>query len=132
MRASRIIVVIWLCLLFVVSTNRCVIAAAFPAEIEECCPSEQKGNSEGSSPCSGSDCAPCATLGVNLAALAPPAVPPPVWTEEREFAEMMRRLAEAILAEVAAAPPDPVSIPAPLWLDVMKKALPVRGPSLVA
>lgn len=132
MRPIRAILVFCLALLFVGSTNRCAIAAAYPAEVEKCCNNEQAPDSDHGTPCQESGCAPCATLGVNLAALTPLAVPAPVWTEEREFAEVMRRLAEAIVAEVAATPPDPGSIPAPPWLDVMKKSLPVRGPSLVA
>lgn len=135
MRAFRAILIICLALLFVVSTNRCAIAAAFPVEVEKCCPSEQTpGESEHGSPCSGTDCGLCATLesGVNLSALTPLTVTAPVWTEDHDIVELMRRLAAAAVEEVPAAPPDPVSIPAPAWFDVMKKALPVRGPSLAA
>ena len=135
MQPARTILVAFLGLLFVVSTNRCAIAAAFPGEAtEECCPSERApGESERGLPC-GKECAPCATLesGVNLAALVPLSVPAPVWTEAYEFAELMRRLWVAVVAEVSAAPPDPAAIPPPPWCDVMMKALPVRGPSLVA
>ena len=135
MRFVRTILFVALALLFVVSTNRCVIAAAFPGEVKECCPDEQSsGKSEGDRPCDGTGCAPCATLesGVNLAALIPLSVPAPVWTEAYEFAELMRMLAATVVEDVAAAPPDPAAIPPPPWCDVMVKALPVRGPSLVA
>ena len=61
--ASRAIFVAFLALLFVFSTNRCAIAAAFPGEVEECCPNEKSsGDSERGLPCGGKDCAPCATL----------------------------------------------------------------------
>jgi len=135
MLASRAIFVAFLSLLFVFSTNRCAIAAAFPSEVEECCANERApGDSERGLPCGAKECAPCATLesGVNLAALAPLAVPAPVWTEDYELAALMRRLAVAAAEEVSAAPPDPAAIPPPPWCDVMTKALPVRGPSLVA
>jgi hypothetical protein len=133
MRPIHAILVFCLALLFVGSTNRCAIAAAYPAEVEKCCAGEQApADSDHGKPCGESGCAPCATLGVNLAALTPLAVPAPVWTEECEIAEVIRRLAEAIVAVVAEPPPDPASIPAPPWLNVMKNSLPVRGPSLVA
>ena len=135
MRSCRAIFVAFLALLFVFSTNRCLIAAAFPAEIEECCENERvPGDSERGLPCGGKECAPCATLesGVHLAALVPLSVPAPVWTEADEFEELMRRLAVAAAEEGSAAPPDPAAIPPPPWCDVMAKALPVRGPSLVA
>lgn len=124
-----------LALMFVFSTNRCAIAAAFPDEVDVCCEDERvPGDSERGLPCGGKDCAPCATLesGVNLAALTPLAVPAPVWTEACEFAELMQRLAATVVEEGSAAPPDPAAIPMPSWCDVMMRALPVRGPSLVA
>ncbi|MEO8353573.1 MAG: hypothetical protein ABI680_17730 [Chthoniobacteraceae bacterium] len=135
MRSFRAIFVAFLALLFLFSTNRCVIAAAFPDEVEECCPGEiSSGESERGLPCGGKDCVPCASLesGVNLASLVPFALAAPVWTDDVEFAELMRRLAVTALQDVAADPPDPAAIPPPPWCDVMVKALPVRGPSLVA
>ncbi len=135
MRPFRAILAIAFSLLFVFSTNRCAIAAAFPGEVEECCPGERApGDSERGQPCGGKDCLPCATLesGVNLAALVPFAIAAPLWIDDVEFAELMRRLALTALQEIAAKPPDPAAIPPPPWCDVMAKALPVRGPSLVA
>ena len=135
MRFSRAICSLIFSLVFVVATNRCAIAAAFPDEVEECCPSEKpSGESERGLPCGGKDCAPCATLesGVNLASLVPLTIAAPVWTDDVEFAEWIRRLAVTALQEVPAAPPDPAAIPPPPWCDVMAKALPVRGPSLLA
>lgn len=135
MQAFRAILTALLALLFVVSTNLCAIAAAFPGEIEECCEHEQApGNSEHGLPCNGKECAPCLTLesGVNLAALAPFVVPAPVWTEDHDFAEFMRRMVAAAIQEVPAPPPNAEQIPSPPWFDVMKKAQPVRGPSHVA
>ena len=135
MRSLRIILFVAFALLFVVSTNRCVIAAAFPGEVQECCPDDQSSGKSGSDrPCNGKDCASCATLesGVNFAALAPLAVPAPVWMEDRLFAELMRRLAAVAVDEVGGFTPDPAAMPSPPWCDVMSKALPVRGPSLAA
>lgn len=135
MQALRAIFVAILALLFVFSTNRCAIAAAFPAEVEECCSNENSsGESERGLPCGGNDCAPCATLesGVNLASLVPLTIPAPVWADDEGFAELMRRLTVAAVEEVSSTPPDPAAIPPPPWCDVMMKALPVRGPSLVA
>ena len=134
MRPFRTIFVAYIALLFVFSTNRCAIAAAFPGEVEDCCPSEKpSGESERGLPCGGGDCVPCATLesGVNLAALVPLTITAPVWTDAEDFTELMRRLAAAVVEEVPAAPPDPAALPPPPWCDVMMKALPVRGPSLV-
>lgn len=138
MRHLRAILFVAFALLFVVSTNRCAIAAALPGEVgevEECCPNENSpGESERGLPCGGKDCAPCATLeyGVNLSSLGPLSAPAPVWTEAYEFSKLMQRLAAAVVEEICDAPPDPVAMPSPPWCDVMSKALPVRGPSLVA
>ncbi len=138
MRSLRAILFAAFAVLFVVSTNRCVIAAAFPdvkGGAAECCLSEKStGESERSQPCSENDCAPCVTLdsGVNLASLVPLVLPVPVWTEAGDLAELMKRLAAVVAKESCKAPPDPAAIPPPPWCDVMMKALPVRGPSLVA
>ena len=135
MQFLRAIFVVFFALLFEFSTNRCAIAAAFPGEVGECCENERApDDSERGLPCSGRECAPCATLesGVNLTALTPLAAPARVWTDDEDFAELMRRLAVAVVEEISAAPPDPAAIPPPPWCDVMTKALPVRGPSLVA
>ena len=135
MRLPRIFFALLLALLFVLGTNRCLIAAAFPGEVEKCCEQERPpGNADRESPCDGKDCASCATLesGANLAALVPLAMPATVWTEADSFAALMRRLVAVVMVEVRAAPPDPSAIPPPPWCDVMMKALPVRGPSVVA
>ena len=135
MRSLRIILFVAFALLFVVSTNRCVIAAAFPGEVKECCPDDQSSGKSGSDrPCNGKDCESCATLesGATLAALAPLAVTAPVWTEDRLLAELTRRLADVAVDEVDLFTSDPAAIPPPPWCDVMVMALPVRGPSLVA
>lgn len=135
MQSVRAIFVAFLALLFVFSTNRCAIAAAFPGEVEECCPSETPpGESERGSPCGGNDCAPCATLesGVHLATLVPLTITAPVWTDAEDFAELMRRLMVAAVEDAPMALPDPAAIPPPPWCDLLTKALPVRGPSLVA
>lgn len=135
MRLPRVFFALLLALLFVVSTNRCVIAAAFPSEVEECCPNEKlPGESERDLPCDGKDCASCATLesGANLAALVPLSLPAPVWTEDQDFAAWMLRLLAILVAEVGVPGNDPATLPSLTWLEVMTKALPVRGPSLVA
>lgn len=134
MRPLRALLVIAFAFLFVFSTNRCAIAAAFPGQVEECCETDRAPDDSERSPCGSRECAPCAILesGVNLAALAPLVMPAPVWMEDHEFAELMQRLAATVVEEIAAAPPDPAAIPPPPWFDEMMKALPVRGPSLSA
>lgn len=135
MRLFRPISAALMAFVFVFSTNRCAIAAAFPIQVEECCPGENpSGDSEAGLTCSGNDCLQCATLdsGVHPASLVPLTATAPVWTEAHEFAERMRRLAIAVVQEVSAAPPDRATYPPPPWCVVMMKALPVRGPSLVA
>ena len=133
MQPARTILVAFLGLLFVVSTNTCALAAAFLEKGDPCCENERvPGPAQDETPCRSGDCAPCATLesGVNLAALVPLSAPVVVWTEDFEIAELMRRLARAARDEMPAAPPDPATIPSPPWRDVLKKAQPVRGPSL--
>ncbi len=134
MRTFRTIFAAFLALLFVSSTNRCAIAAAFPGEVEECCPGEEsRGKSERGLPCGGKDCAPCATLesGVNLGSLVPLTITTPVWRDDDDIAALLRRLVAASLAESDETPPEPEAIPSPPWRDGLMKALPVRGPSLV-
>jgi hypothetical protein len=126
---------VFIALLFVFSTNRCTIAAAFPNEAEQCCLSERTpGDSERGQPCSGKDCLPCVTLesGFPLVSLIPLTIAAPVWTDAEAFADFMRRLMVAVVEDIPAAPPDPTTIPLPPWCDVLTKSLPVRGPSLVA
>ena len=115
MRLPRIFFALFLALLFVLGTNRCLIAAAFPGEVDKCCEQEHApGDSDRGFPCDGKNCAPCATLesGVNFATLAPFAVPAPVWTEAHEFGELMRLLAATLVEDVVATPPDPAAISA--------------------
>jgi hypothetical protein len=132
MRPYRAILTGILALLFVFSTNRCLIASAFPGDVKDCCESEQRPvDSERGFPCNENGCAPCVTLEAEVN-LAPLVLPAPVVTEDREFAELLRQLAATVVDEVPTAPPDPEAIPSPPWLDVVKKGLPVRGPSLVA
>ena len=133
MQPARTILVAFLGLLFVVSTNTCALAAAFLEKGDACCEKERgPGSSRDGVPCSSGDCAQCVTLetGVNLSSLVPVSAPVAVWTEHFELSEFLRRLAGATAAEIPAAPPDPATIPSPPWRDVLKKALPVRGPSL--
>ena len=124
---------VFFALLFVASTNSCALAAAFLEKGDPCCEKERgPGSSRDGVPCSSGTCAQCATLksGVNLSALVPVSAPVAVWTEDFELSEFLRRLAGATADEIPAAPPDPATIPSPPWRDVLKKALPVRGPSL--
>ena len=122
-------------LLFVVAANRCLIAAAFPAEAVGCC--EEQGaplDSERELPCGTEGCEPCVTLesGVNLGALVPLNVPAPVWEEDCEWAALITRLAVLAADETPATPDDPDPVRSRPWHEVMKKATPVRGPSLAA
>lgn len=135
MRSPRIIFVFFLGLLLALGTNRCLIAAAFPGEVEKCCEQERTPcESDRKSPCDGKDCAPCATLesGANLASLVPLVLPAPVLTEDEDFAALLRRLMALVVDEVRVSAPDPAVLPLQTWCDVLSKALPVRGPSLVA
>ena len=135
MRFLRAILVVCFALLLVVGTNRCLIAAAFPGGVEKCCEQERPpGKSDRELPCDGKDCASCATLesGANLAAMVPLAMPAPVWIEDEVFAALMRLLVAVVVHEVCPPAPDPAAMPSQPWRDVMSKALPVRGPSLVA
>ena len=95
MRLSRAIFVVVLALLWVPITNSCSIAASFPGMFPAACECERSGEDE-EQPCGGKDCSPCATLesGVNLAALAPVAVPQAVWAESDSLAELLRKLAQ--------------------------------------
>lgn len=113
MRSLHAILAAFFALLFVVSTNRCVIAAAFPMEVE-CCKGEQAPqNSERSLPCGGKDCAPCATLetGAHLASLVPLTITAPEWRDEDDLARLLRRLALAAMGDSPAPPPSAESLP---------------------
>ena len=131
MRTFRSILCIVLALLWVPMTNGCAIAAAFPGMLPAACECERGGEDEGQ-PCGGKDCSPCATLesGVNLAALAPVAVPQPAWVESNGLAELLRKFSEMEAASLAEPPPVPPAISPPPWREDLKMALPVRGPSL--
>ena len=133
MRLSRAIFAVVLALLWVPVTNSCAIAAAFPEWFAPACECGQKHH-EDALPCGGDagDCAPCATLesGVNLAALAPVAVPQPAWVESNGLAELLRKLAQLETDSLAETPPLPPAIPPPPWREDLKMAQPVRGPSL--
>ena len=131
MRLSRAIFSVVLALLWVPITNSCAIAASFPGMFPAACECERGGEDEGQ-PCGGKDCSPCATLesGVNLAALAPVAVPQPVWIESDGLAELLRWYSEMEAASLAEPPPVPPAISPPPWREDLKMALPVRGPSL--
>ena len=131
MRSFRTICIALLAVLFVFSTNRCLIGAALPERVDDCCQTE--GAPE-RTPCDTKTCAPCATLesGANRVFLLPVVAPVPEWLSDAAMAEFWRQLLAAIVEEVVVEPPDPATIAAPPWLDGMTKALPVRGPSLVA
>jgi hypothetical protein len=125
MRACRAMFAVFLALLFVYSTNRCVIAAAFPEKVEECCAGEKPGGeSERGLPCGGQDCAPCATLenGVHPSSLMPLTITAPVWTEAEDLSELMRRLVIAAVEQGSVAPPDSAAMPPPLCLRLCRCA----------
>ena len=135
MRHLRSIAAVFFALLFVVSTNRCLIASTFQGASQECCEHERGPvDSNRSLPCGETGCDTCLTLesGANLASLVPAALPAPVWTDVHEFMALMRRLTATVVTEASFSPPDIAWIPTPTWLEVVKRALPVRGPSLVA
>jgi hypothetical protein len=135
MRAFRAILAVFCALLFGVCPSGCLIAAAFPEAVDACCESERAPDDSGSGqPCGVDSCAPCVTLrtGVNLSAISIPVLPAPLWTESQELAEMMARLMAAAEEDVRTTGLDPTAIPPPPWSDVMKRAVPVRGPSVLS
>ena len=131
MRIVRAILAPLFAVLFVVAANSCLIAAVVPGIAEACC--EQEGTGAEGQPCSGDDCVPCLTLenGVNLSSLVPASLPAPIFAEDAMFAALLReRVADATLEpQYAHGTPEPLPPP---WSGVVKKAVPVRGPAVLA
>jgi hypothetical protein len=75
----------------------------------------------------------CVTLesGINVSVLTPLAAPIRNWMEDAILSQILVDLFSSSVREVPFEPPNP-DIPPSTWCDVVKKALPVRGPSLVA
>ena len=119
--------------LFVVSTNSCALASAFPGTVDACCESDVPAPAtDHPEPGHGADCPPCTTLesGAPISAVAPLLLATVTWLEDATLGELLRLQAQA--AEQA--PPQidetPPRVPPPSWRDFGIKALPVRGPSL--
>lgn len=131
MRPFRPIFTAIFVLLFVVSTNSCALAT-FLEKGDACCENESMPRQPGDQlPCRDGACAPCATLqsGVNLAVLAPVAVPQAVWTEVDALVNLLRKSAEMATMSLAESPPVSPPLPPPVWRLDATTALPVRGPS---
>jgi hypothetical protein len=59
-------------------------------------------------------------------------LPAPRWRVDTELAEWMRRLIETEREPEGPRLPEVDVLPSPPWPDLVKRSLPVRGPSLVA
>ena len=135
MRHVRIFTALFLALWWVPSTGHCLLAASFPKVFGPCCECDRPAQDDGKAPSPDDTCSQCVTLesGVNLSSLVPAVAPCPLWCENDEFAQFMRRLTEAMSEEVADIPPLVVrSNPPPSHAVLLTKAQPVRGPSFVA
>jgi hypothetical protein len=134
MHPYRFILAVLTALAWIVSSNSCLLAASLGPEADACCEHERGvPDSEGSQPCGGAECGKCATLdsGINVSVLVPLAAPAPQWMEDVVLSQLLRELLQLSVREVPFEPPNP-DIPRSTWCDVVKKALPVRGPSLVS
>ena len=135
MRHVRIFTALFLALWWVPSTGHCLLAASFPKVFGPCCECDQPTQQHGKAPSPDDTCNQCVTLesGVNLSTLVPTAAPCPLWCENDEFAQLMRRLIEPVAEEVTdLLPLVPQWISPPLHEVLLTKAQPVRGPSPVA
>ncbi len=135
MRHVRIFTALFLALWWVPSTGHCLLAATFPKVFGPGCESDRHAQEQGKEPSPDDTCNQCVTLesGVNLSALAPTVAPSPLWCENDQFAQLMRRLIETVIEELPDLPP-PVAqwSPPPLHAALLTRATPVRGPSHVA
>jgi hypothetical protein len=132
MRPVHLLIASLLLLAWLPASAHCRLAGAFPEAFSEC------GAAHGGEPCdeipSEDGCAPCQTIGtgVNPSSLLAFALNAPAWHEMEALAEWVRfalRAAESGPVEWAA----PVSPPLrPIWIFVVRAALPVRAPSLPA
>jgi hypothetical protein len=129
MRLSRTILASLFALLFLVSTNSCLIAAAFPGVVASCCENERSGAGEtgeaGSCECAAVE-APVVPVVLTVVR------PVPQWTPEGPLTEWMARLRATAREPLAVRLPDDGVIPRSSWPDVVKRCQPVRGPSFVA
>ena len=133
MRHVRIFTALLLALLWVPSTGFCMLAASFPQTFGICCECDHPTENDSEAPRHDDSCNQCVTLesGVNLSSLVPTVAPLPSWCENDEFAQLMRRLMEAVSEEVADIPPLVSQwSPPPRHAALLTKAQPVRGPSL--
>lgn len=134
MRRVRIFTALFLALLWVPSTGSCMLAATFPNAFGACCECEELPQKDGNAPSDDNTCIQCVTLesGVNLSALVPTVAPSPLWRDNDDFAQLLRRLMEEAAEEVADMPPLVSQWkPPPLHAVIFTKAQPVRGPSFV-
>ena len=135
MRHVRLITALFLALLWVPSTGHCLLAATFPDVFGVCCECDGDASGGGKAPADEGTCYQCVTLenGVNLSALTPVAAPLSAFWEDDALARWLRRSIELAAMEVAEVPESvPVWSPPPTRMVTLTKAMPVRGPSLVA
>lgn len=125
MLAVRTFIAALLFLAWLPATNSCLLAAAYPEKISDCC-GEESG-------ASGTTCDKCATLenGCQRSQLQPLTVETPVFVEIFSLSEILSEMARAVSDE-----PPPAEVgDSPLlrlWTFVVSTALPVRAPSLAA
>lgn len=131
MRHLRAIFSAVLAVVFLTAANSCLLATVFAGSVDACCETESAPEP---APCPNGDCAPCATLesGVNLSAHAPLTVPAPVISEDVLLSELLRARMWHAVMDVDRPVVEPERRPAYPWCDVVKTALPVRGPSAVS
>ncbi len=130
MRLLRVIFALLLASAFPLAANECLLAATFPAQIEDCCGGHAAPVETGAGE---SNCATCTVMetGVNPAAAPTFAAGAVEWREEVLLSEHLR------MAQVSVENESPVVVPEgppevrPLWSFVVRTALPVRGPSSV-
>jgi hypothetical protein len=134
MQPPRFILAALTVLAWIISSNSCLLAATFAPKLDVCC-HEESGlpDSGGSEPCGASECDKCVTLesGINVSVLIPLAAPAPNWMEDSILSQELVAVLFLCVRELPLEPPIPRLVPR-TWCEVVKKALPVRGPSLSA
>ena len=134
MRPFRFILAVLTALAWIVSSNCCLLATEFGPELDACCEHDSPDpDSRQAPPCGIGECGKCLTFdsGINLSVLNPLVAPAPDWTEDMALSRLIGDLILLSVRDVPLEPPDP-GVPPSRWCDVVTKALPVRGPSLVA
>ena len=122
----RILISALLFLAWMPATNSCLLAAALPECIPDCCANEGGDDS--------ATCDKCAALenGFQLSLLQPITLDTPAFVEFAWLSEILRVMAREVSDEPLPAAVDGSPPAMRLWTFVARTALPVRGPSLAA